>query len=116
MALPGCPETFQSVRSPFEQQVAGEGQSTQKIRDEHQQLHNFRQGDVIAVPAGVAHWLYNNGDSPVVAFTVLDTSNSANQLDPSSRVRTQDAWARTIDALQILHTSLNNLHVSDFNS
>uniref|UniRef100_A0A0E0JZG5 Cupin type-1 domain-containing protein n=1 Tax=Oryza punctata TaxID=4537 RepID=A0A0E0JZG5_ORYPU len=86
MALPGCPET--SVRSPFEQQMAttSEDQSTsQKMMDEHQQLHQFHQGDVIAVPAGVAHWLYNNGDSPVVAFTVIDTSNNANQLDPTRR-------------------------------
>ncbi|KAF0934129.1 hypothetical protein E2562_022819 [Oryza meyeriana var. granulata] len=88
MALPGCPETFQSVQSPFEQQMAttGEAQSTtQKLVDEHQQLHQFHQGDLIAVPAGVVHWLYNNGDSPVVAFTVIDTNNNANQLDPKRR-------------------------------
>ncbi|XP_052143639.1 glutelin type-B 5-like [Oryza glaberrima] len=79
MALPGCPETFQSVQSAFEQS------STQKLSDEHQQLHKFRQGDVIAVPAGVAHWLYNNGDSPMVAFSVIDFGNNANQLDPIPR-------------------------------
>lgn len=109
MALPGCPETFQSVRSPFEQEVAtaGEAQSSmQKMRDEHQQLHQFHQGDVIAVPAGVAHWLYNNGDSPVVAFTVIDTSNNANQLDPKRRV-----------CVHMLHTSIMNIpyHYFDFN-
>uniref|UniRef100_A0A0E0CK41 Cupin type-1 domain-containing protein n=1 Tax=Oryza meridionalis TaxID=40149 RepID=A0A0E0CK41_9ORYZ len=62
MALLGYPETFQSVRSAFVES------STQKLSDEHQQLHKFRQGDVIAVSAGVAHWLYNNGDSPMEFF------------------------------------------------
>ncbi|KAL5199138.1 hypothetical protein ABZP36_002650 [Zizania latifolia] len=81
MALPGCPETFQSVRSTFEQQVA----SSQKLMDEHQQIQQFRQGDVIAVPAGVPLWLYNNGDSTVIAFSIIDTGNNANQLDPRTR-------------------------------
>ncbi|KAL5198261.1 hypothetical protein ABZP36_001773 [Zizania latifolia] len=81
MALPGCPETFQSVRSTFEQQV----ESTQKLMDEHQQIQQFRQGDVIAVPAGVPLWLYNNGDSTVIAFSIIDTGNNANQLDPRTR-------------------------------
>uniref|UniRef100_A0A0E0JZD9 Cupin type-1 domain-containing protein n=1 Tax=Oryza punctata TaxID=4537 RepID=A0A0E0JZD9_ORYPU len=87
MALPDCPETFQSVRSPLKQRVTvvGEGQSTRKMWDEHQQLHQFHQGDVIAVPAGVAHWLYNNGDSAMVAFIVIDTNNTANQLNPRRR-------------------------------
>ncbi|KAG8081039.1 hypothetical protein GUJ93_ZPchr0007g5198 [Zizania palustris] len=81
MALPGCPETFQSVRSTFEQQV----RSTQKLTDEHQQIQQFQQGDVIAVPAGVPFWLYNNGDSTVIAFSIIDTGNNANQLDPRPR-------------------------------
>ncbi|XP_006647245.1 glutelin type-A 1-like [Oryza brachyantha] len=88
VALPGCPETFQTVQSSFEQQMAtaSEAQSTtKKLVDEHQQIRQFHQGDVIAVPAGVAHWLYNNGDSPVVAFTVIGTNNNANQLNPRRR-------------------------------
>jgi quercetin dioxygenase-like cupin family protein len=32
--------------------------------DQHQKVHRFRQGDVIAVPAGTTHWDYNNGESP----------------------------------------------------
>ncbi|XP_006648611.1 glutelin type-A 1-like [Oryza brachyantha] len=85
MALPGCPETFQSVRSAFEMATGDAESSTRKLRDEHQKIHQFRQGDVIAVPPGVAHWLYNNGDSPVVAFSVIDFGNNANQLDPKPR-------------------------------
>ena len=123
MALPGCPETFQSVRSPFEQEVAtaGEAQSSiQKMRDEHQQLHQFHQGDVIAVPAGVAHWLYNNGDSPVVAFTVIDTSNNANQLDPKRREfflagKPRSSWQQQSYSYQTEQLSRNQNIFAGFN-
>uniref|UniRef100_A0A0D9VFN1 Cupin type-1 domain-containing protein n=1 Tax=Leersia perrieri TaxID=77586 RepID=A0A0D9VFN1_9ORYZ len=115
IALPGCPETFQSVRSPFEQQMAStsEAQSiSQKLVDEHQKIHRFHQGDVIAVPAGVAHWLYNNGDSLVVAFTVTDTSNNANQLDPKRREfflagKPRSSWQRQLYSYQTEQISSN---------
>ncbi|CAD5178416.1 unnamed protein product [Musa acuminata subsp. malaccensis] len=73
--IPGCPETYQS----FQQQREG--------GDEHQRIHSFHEGDIIALPAGVAHWCYNNGEAPVVAITVSYTSSSANQLDRQHRVR-----------------------------
>ncbi|URE03081.1 glutelin [Musa troglodytarum] len=73
IVIPGCPETFQSFQEePFQE-------------DEHQRILHFREGDVIALPAGVAHWCYNNGDRPVIAITVVDISNNANQLDRSHR-------------------------------
>ncbi|RWV78759.1 hypothetical protein BHE74_00046988, partial [Ensete ventricosum] len=75
--IPGCPETFQS----FQEEPSQEGQQGQSSRDEHQRILRFREGDVIALPAGVAHWCYNNGDRPVIAITVVDISNNANQLD-----------------------------------
>nr|XP_018683062.1 PREDICTED: glutelin type-A 2-like [Musa acuminata subsp. malaccensis] len=71
--IPGCPETYQS----FQQQREG--------GDEHQRIHSFHEGDIIALPAGVAHWCYNNGEAPVVAITVSYTSSSANQLDRQHR-------------------------------
>ena len=37
------------------------------------------------MPAGVAHWCYNDGDAPIVAIYVTDIYNSANQLDPRHR-------------------------------
>ncbi|KAL6640206.1 hypothetical protein ACP70R_022055 [Stipagrostis hirtigluma subsp. patula] len=86
--LPGCPATFQSTWSPSSQRQmprAGESQSSQKFRDEHQQIQQFRQGDVIAKPAGLALWLHNNGDSPVVLVAITDTTNNANQLNPAAR-------------------------------
>lgn len=88
--FPGCPETFQSFQQQFEKQsqqftwesVSG---SQQIPTDEHQKVHRFRQGDIIALPAGVTHWCYNDGDMPVVAVQVHDVSNTANQLGPIQR-------------------------------
>lgn len=58
----------------------------QRTRDEHQKIHRFREGDVVAVPSGITHWCYNDGDIPLVLVQVFDTSNSANQLEPRRRV------------------------------
>ena len=63
----------------------GEAQG-QRPRERHQKVQRIREGDVVALPAGVTHWLYNDGDVPVVAVTVSDISNSANQLEPRRRV------------------------------
>ncbi|XP_050267073.1 11S globulin seed storage protein Jug r 4-like isoform X2 [Quercus robur] len=76
--LPGCPNTYQESQ---QQQQQRKGQQP----DQHQKIRNFRQGDIIALPAGVAHWLYNDGDSEVVALSLLDTNNQANQLDENPR-------------------------------
>jgi hypothetical protein len=38
------------------------------------------------MPAGAQHWLYNDGDAPLVAIYVFDTNNNINQLEPSMRV------------------------------
>ncbi|KAG0490356.1 hypothetical protein HPP92_007219 [Vanilla planifolia] len=79
LLVPGCPETFQSLGKE------GGREQSQPFGDEHQKVHHFRKGDMIAIPAGIAHWCYNSGDSPVVAIMVLDTSSSLNQLDSSHR-------------------------------
>lgn len=57
------------------------------FRDDHQKVHHFRAGDVLAIPAGVANWCYNDGDTPVVTLTVFDTRSNANQLDQNQRVK-----------------------------
>ncbi|CAL9778534.1 unnamed protein product, partial [Musa acuminata subsp. burmannicoides] len=82
--FPGCPETFQSFQQTEQQweQVAG---GCQRFRDEHQRIHYFREGDIIALPAGVSYWGYNNGEVAVVAITTFDTISSANQLDRQHR-------------------------------
>ncbi|MCL8575519.1 hypothetical protein NAB35_18110, partial [Proteus mirabilis] len=84
--FPGCPESYQQQFQQSGQAQLTESQSqSQKFKDEHQKIHRFRQGDVIALPAGVAHWCYNDGEVPVVAIYVTDLNNGANQLDPRQR-------------------------------
>jgi mannose-6-phosphate isomerase-like protein (cupin superfamily) len=83
--LPGCPETYQSFRQS-ETRIAEVEEFSRRFADKHQKIHRFRHGDVIAVPAGVVTWFYNDGDSPLVAVTVHDVSNDANQLDSYHRV------------------------------
>ncbi|XWS46975.1 hypothetical protein CRYUN_Cryun14cG0114100 [Craigia yunnanensis] len=76
--MSGCPETFQ------DSQQSQQGQS-HRFQDQHQKVRRFRQGDILALPAGVVHWCYNDGNEPVVTVSLLDTSNSANQLDNNPR-------------------------------
>ncbi|KAI3787823.1 hypothetical protein L2E82_00278 [Cichorium intybus] len=87
VVLPGCPETFESSQ---EQQFSGQsqrrGERFQGLQqDRHQRVQNLKQGDVVAIPAGAAHWIYNDGDSELVAVVFFDTQNNANQLDQSHR-------------------------------
>ncbi|KAK9061182.1 hypothetical protein SSX86_018362 [Deinandra increscens subsp. villosa] len=84
--LPGCPETFEY--SPEGQQgersrQGSEGRS--QFQDRHQKVENLRQGDVVAVPTGAAHWLHNDGDNELVVVVFFDTQNSENQLDENHR-------------------------------
>ncbi|KDP40339.1 hypothetical protein JCGZ_02337 [Jatropha curcas] len=78
--IPGCPETYQS---PSESEYRERRQSQ---GDQHQKVRQLREGDVVALPAGVAQWIYNNGRSPLVLVQIIDTSNPANQLDQSHRL------------------------------
>ncbi|KAH7573222.1 hypothetical protein JRO89_XS03G0094600 [Xanthoceras sorbifolium] len=61
------------------------GKSTSERRsqseDQHQKVRQIREGDVIALPAGVAHWIYNRGQSNLVLVSLYDVGNAANQLD-----------------------------------
>ncbi|CAM0908591.1 unnamed protein product [Alopecurus aequalis] len=71
---------------PFDQAQYTQGQSqSQQFRDEHQRVHHFKQGDIVALPAGIVHWCYNDGDSPIVALYVFDVNNNANQLEPRQK-------------------------------
>ncbi|KAK9061184.1 hypothetical protein SSX86_018364 [Deinandra increscens subsp. villosa] len=84
--LPGCPETFEY--SPEGQQgersrQGSEGRS--QLQDRHQKVENLREGDVVAIPTGAAHWLHNDGDNELVAVVFFDTQNSENQLDENHR-------------------------------
>ncbi|CAM0908590.1 unnamed protein product [Alopecurus aequalis] len=86
LTFPGCPATFQQQFQPFDQAQYTQGQSqSQQFRDEHQRVHHFKQGDIVALPAGIVHWCYNDGDSPIVALYVFDVNNNANQLEPRQK-------------------------------
>ena len=55
--------------------------------DSHQKLHRFYPGDIIAIPGGAVHWTYNDGNQEIVAVSINDLNNPANQLDIQPRVR-----------------------------
>ncbi|KAK9945073.1 hypothetical protein M0R45_010604 [Rubus argutus] len=98
MVFPGCPETFeeseQSVEGQQEQQQQGRRQgqfghqgqqeSFEQL-DRHQRVRRIKEGDVIAIPAGVTTWSHNHGDQSLVLVTLLDISNDHNQLDQNPR-------------------------------
>ncbi|KAI3979536.1 hypothetical protein MKX01_001728 [Papaver californicum] len=81
VAIPGCPETYQS----FQQLIEGRSQQRSRFRDEHQKIRYLRQGDIAALPTGIPQWIYNDGETPLVLITLLDTSNGQNQLDQRAR-------------------------------
>ncbi|KAF9609292.1 hypothetical protein IFM89_015537 [Coptis chinensis] len=88
--IPGCPETYQSTQqSEQQQQFQSEHEQGQQSRyrqgDQHQKVRRVRQGDIVATPAGVAKWVYNDGDTPLVMVSLFDTSNNENQLDNNRR-------------------------------
>ncbi|XP_047958387.1 11S globulin-like [Salvia hispanica] len=80
VTISGCPETFESP-----QQSPDQGMRSQKFGDRHQQIGFLKQGDVVAIRAGDAHWAYNNGDQDLVVVVLQDNSNNANQLDQNPR-------------------------------
>ncbi|KAL1539666.1 11S globulin seed storage protein Jug r 4-like [Salvia divinorum] len=80
--LSGCAETFESGQ----QQQFSQEERSQRFRDDrHQKVEEFQQGDVIAVRAGDAHWVYNDGDQELVVVVFHHNSNYANQLDQNPR-------------------------------
>nr|CAA83674.1 legumin B [Vicia sativa] len=81
LTLPGCPEPYEEPRSSQSRQGSRPQQP-----DSHQKIRRFRKGDIIAIPSGIPYWTYNNGDEPLVAISLLDTSNIANRLDSTPRV------------------------------
>lgn len=83
--VPGCPETFEEPRSSRSRQ-GSRHQEQQQQPDSHQKIRRFNKGDIIAIPAGTPYWTYNHGNEPLIAISLLDTSNYVNQLDSTPRV------------------------------
>ncbi|GFP82910.1 11s globulin subunit beta [Phtheirospermum japonicum] len=77
----GCAETFESSQQ-FGRSEEGRSQS---FNDKHQKIEQLRQGEIAAVPAGAAHWAYNDGDQELVLVVFHDNGNYANQLDQNPR-------------------------------
>ncbi|KAI3801071.1 hypothetical protein L1987_29172 [Smallanthus sonchifolius] len=76
--LPGCAETFDTgVQQQHQQQQQPRRMREQfdESTDSHQKVHRFKQGDIIAIPAGAVHWTYNDGNQEVVAIAVDDINN-----------------------------------------
>ncbi|KAF3436147.1 hypothetical protein FNV43_RR23239 [Rhamnella rubrinervis] len=89
--FPGCPETFEESQQQSQQQRQ-QGQQGQQGRqfssqqeDRHQKIRRIREGDIIAIPAGVAFWTYNEGDQKLVTVDFVHTDNEDNQLDQNPR-------------------------------
>ncbi|KAJ8547228.1 hypothetical protein K7X08_010814 [Anisodus acutangulus] len=78
--IPGCAETYEAQSGE-----SRTGERRRSFNDRHQKLRRFRAGDVLALPAGVSFWMYNDAEEPIVTVSLLDTSNHANQLDLSFR-------------------------------
>ncbi|XP_050364480.1 prunin 1 Pru du 6.0101-like [Argentina anserina] len=81
-ALPGCPETFEL--SQGSQQTPQERHGFDEL-ERHQKVRFIGEGDIIAIPPGIVHWMHNNGNSPLVAVSLLDIGNDLNQLDRNPR-------------------------------
>lgn len=72
-----------------EQQQGQQGRPQQqqfRQLDRHQKTRRIREGDVVAIPAGVAYWSYNDGDQELVAVNLFHVSSDHNQLDENPRV------------------------------
>ncbi|PHT86753.1 11S globulin seed storage protein 2 [Capsicum annuum] len=84
--FPGCAETFQTQSQTFQAgrdswEESGQGRRS----DQHQKVHRIRQGDVVAIPAGAAHWCFNDGEEELVAISINDLNHQSNQLDQNFR-------------------------------
>ncbi|KAK8661540.1 hypothetical protein V6N13_091139 [Hibiscus sabdariffa] len=81
--FPGCAETFQST--PQQSQQRADHRHQRSFPDQHQKIRQLKEGDVIALPAGVSHWIYNNGQSQLVLVALVDVGSNDNQLDENFR-------------------------------
>ncbi|CAA0832176.1 12S seed storage protein CRA1 [Striga hermonthica] len=85
--FPGCAETYHAHKTQQTRESTEEWERKQKgsVRDLHQKVHRIRQGDIIAIPPGAAHWCYNDGNDELVAVSINDINHMSNQLDQKFR-------------------------------
>ncbi|KAL2921336.1 13S globulin seed storage protein 3 [Bienertia sinuspersici] len=84
VSIPGCPETFESA-APQQSESRRSERGSEAERDQHQKVRRFHHGHVIALPAGVTRWVYNDGEETLTYVTLYDTANFQNQLDDNLR-------------------------------
>ncbi|GJY98045.1 zinc finger, CCHC-type containing protein [Tanacetum coccineum] len=46
----------------------------------HQKVENLNKGDVVAIPAGATHWIYNDGQEELVVVVFFYAENKDNQV------------------------------------
>lgn len=78
ISYPWCPSMFHSDESD----------------DQYQKIQRVKKGDIVAVPPGLVHWCYNDGDEELVAITIVDLNSALNQLDASFKVSTMTSKQR----------------------
>ncbi|CAN1292175.1 11S globulin seed storage protein 2 [Linum perenne] len=83
--FPGCPASYHSGQSQQQQLQRGSRRMMGGTQDEHQKIHRIREGDVIAIPSGVATWAYNDDSQDLIYVTFVDLNNDDNQLDQNLR-------------------------------
>ncbi|KAI4371924.1 hypothetical protein MLD38_010219 [Melastoma candidum] len=81
-AFPGCPETYEEQRS---QESQTRFQEEGFRGDRHQKVRRIREGDIVALPAGTTHWIYNDDQTDLVIVSMIHLSNQENQLDQNFR-------------------------------
>ncbi|KAI3449774.1 hypothetical protein Pfo_006439 [Paulownia fortunei] len=87
ITFPGCAETYHDHKIQRTRESTEEWEQKQKgsVRDLHQKVHRIRRGDIVAIPAGAAHWCYNDGNEELVAVSINDLNHLSNQLDQKFR-------------------------------
>ncbi|GFP82909.1 11s globulin seed storage protein 2 [Phtheirospermum japonicum] len=87
ITFPGCAETYHAHATQQTRESTEEWERKQQgsVRDLHQKVHRIRQGDIVAIPAGAAHWCYNDGNEELVAISINDLNHISNQLDQKFR-------------------------------
>ncbi|KAL6505213.1 11s globulin seed storage protein 2 [Orobanche gracilis] len=87
ITFPGCAETYHAhaTQRTRKSSESWEREQEGSVRDLHQKVHRIRRGDIVAIPAGAAHWCYNDGDEELVAVSINDLNHVFNQLDQKFR-------------------------------
>ncbi|KAL8547995.1 hypothetical protein ACS0TY_007331 [Phlomoides rotata] len=87
ISIAGCAETYHAHKPQYSREATEAWEEKQRgtVRDLHQKVHRIRAGDVVAIPPGVVHWFYNDGNEELVSVSINDLNHQSNQLDQKFR-------------------------------